>query len=636
MHVWCKGMHLSAGLWVGRTGRSRKALAQCIAGLFLLALGSAASAADTRVPSIPGGFTATRVATNQIDLRWTASTDNVAVREYRIERCKGTACTNYLQIATTTGTSFSNRDSALITTTSFRYRVRAMDTSGNLGGYSARVTVSGTVARDTQWPTPPAGLAATRASSSQINLSWRAASDNVGIREYRVERCQGAGCTGFAQIASTTGTTFSNQDSALTTAASYSYRVRAVDTSGNFSGYSATATVPASSGGDTQAPTTPAGFRATRASASQINLSWAAATDNVGLREYRVERCQGAGCTAFTQVASTAGTALANWDPALVTTASFSYRVRAVDTSGNLSGYSATATVPASSGGDTQAPTTPAGLRANRVSASEIDLSWSAATDNVGLREYRVERCQGAGCTAFTQVASTAGTALANWDPALLTTVSFSYRVRAVDTSGNLSGISATATVPASGATTPTVNRPPVISGSPATTVVAGNAYAFTPAASDPDGQTLTFRISGAPSWTTFSTATGALRGTPGGANVGRTDGIVITASDGTNSVSLPAFSLSVVQAASGTATVSWQPPSQRTDGSALTNLAGYEIRYGTSATLLDRTIQVNNAGLTRYVVEGLASGTWYFGVIAFDSARVGSDLSAVRSKTIP
>ncbi len=319
-----------------------------------------------------------------------------------------------------------------------------------------------------------------------------------------------------------------------------------------------------------------------------------------------------------------------------MTTASFSYRVRAVDSSGNPGAYSATATVPASSSNDTQAPTTPAGLRATRASASQINLSWSAATDNAGIREYRVERCQGTGCTAFTQFASTSGTSLANADPALVTTASFSYRVRAVDTSGNPGGYSATATVPASSTTTPAVNRPPVISGSPATTVVAGNSYAFTPTASDPDGQALTFRVTGAPAWATFSTATGALRGTPGSGNVGRTDGIVITVSDGSSSASLPAFPITVVQVATGTATVTWTPPVQRTDGSALTNLAGYEVRYGLSAAVLDRTITLGNPGLTSYVVEGLASGTWYFGVVAMDGAGQASDLSAVRSKTIP
>ncbi|MDH5256164.1 MAG: putative Ig domain-containing protein, partial [Gammaproteobacteria bacterium] len=226
----------------------------------------------------------------------------------------------------------------------------------------------------------------------------------------------------------------------------------------------------------------------------------------------------------------------------------------------------------------------------------------------------------------------TTGTGLDNWDPALVTTASFSYRVRAVDTSGNLGAYSATGTVAAS----TTVNRPPVITGSPPTTVVAGTAYAFTPTASDPDGQALTFSVVGAPAWATFSSATGTLRGMPGSANVGRTDGIVITTTDGSNSVSLPGFSINVVEVASGTATVSWTPPVQRTDGSALTNLAGYEIRYGTSAAVLDRTIQLTNAGLTSYMVQGLTSGTWYFGVVAVDSARLASTLSSVRSKTVP
>jgi hypothetical protein len=98
----------------------------------------------------------------------------------------------------------------------------------------------------------------------------------------------------------------------------------------------------------------------------------------------------------------------------------------------------------------------------------------------------------------------------------------------------------------------------------------------------------------------------------------------------------LPAFSISVVQVASGTATVSWTPPVLRTDGSALTNLAGYEIRYGASAAVLDRAIQLTNPGLTSYMVQGLTSGTWYFGVMAVDSAGLASALSSVRSKTVP
>ena len=85
----------------------------------------------------------------------------------------------------------------------------------------------------------------------------------------------------------------------------------------------------------------------------------------------------------------------------------------------------------------------------------------------------------------------------------------------------------------------------------------------------------------------------------------------------------------------SGTATISWLPPTQRTDGSVLTNLAGYEIRFGTRPGALDNTIRLSNPGLTRYLVESLTPGTWYFALVAVDSAGVTSGLSAIKPKTI-
>ena len=74
---------------------------------------------------------------------------------------------------------------------------------------------------------------------------------------YRVERCQGAGCANFAQVATPTGAAFS--DTGLTAATSYSYRVRATDAAGNLSGYSSVASATTPAAPDTQAPTAPAG-----------------------------------------------------------------------------------------------------------------------------------------------------------------------------------------------------------------------------------------------------------------------------------------------------------------------------------------------------------------------------------------
>jgi len=96
-------------------------------------------------------------------------------------------------------------------------------------------------------------------------------------------------------------------------------------------------------------------------------------------------------------------------------------------------------------------------------------------------------------------------------------------------------------------------NAPPVISGTPATTVVAGAKYSFTPTASDADGDTLRFTITNKPSWASFNRGTGKLYGTPSSGNVGTTTGIVISVSDGLVSVSLPPFDLTVTTATGST-----------------------------------------------------------------------------------
>jgi hypothetical protein len=82
-------------------------------------------------------------------------------------------------------------------------------------------------------------------------------------------------------------------------------------------------------------------------------------------------------------------------------------------------------------------------------------------------------------------------------------------------------------------------------------------------------------------------------------------------------------------------ATLSWLPPTENTDGTALSDLAGYIIAYGNSPTTLDKTVRLDNPGLTRYVIEGLTPGTWYFAMQSINTRGVTSDLSEVVSKTI-
>ena len=100
--------------------------------------------------------------------------------------------------------------------------------------------------------------------------------------------------------------------------------------------------------------------------------------------------------------------------------------------------------------------------------------------------------------------------------------------------------------LPAFTITVVAANRAPVISGTPATSVVAGQAYSFQPTASDADGDALAYSITGRPSWATFNTQTGRLSGTPSGSNVGSFNNVLISVSDGIAVSSLPAFSIRV------------------------------------------------------------------------------------------
>ncbi|MGF7473699.1 fibronectin type III domain-containing protein, partial [Salmonella enterica subsp. enterica serovar Minnesota] len=76
---------------------------------------------------------------------------------------------------------------------------------------------------------------------------------------------------------------------------------------------------------------------------------------------------------------------------------------------------------------------------------------------------------------------------------------------------------------------------------------------------------------------------------------------------------------------ASSTATLSWLPPTQNADGTALTDLAGYRIRYGRNASDPDLSLDIDNPSINVYVIEQLGAGTWYFEVVALNSRGVES-----------
>ena len=232
---------------------------------------------------------------------------------------------------------------------------------------------------DTSVPSQVSGLAASAVSSSRIDLSWSAASDNVGVTGYEIERCEGAGCSTFAPVTTVSGLSWS--DTGRLPGTSYSYRVRARDAAGNTGAYSAVATAVTSVAADSP-PSAPSGLAASAAGASQVNLSWTAATDDNGVSGYEVERCQGTGCSAFVQVATTASTSLA--DTGLAASTSYSYRVRARDTGNQAGPYSNVASATTGSAPPPPSQTLVAAYAFDEGSGSSVaDLSGNGNAGSV-------------------------------------------------------------------------------------------------------------------------------------------------------------------------------------------------------------------------------------------------------------
>jgi hypothetical protein len=182
------------------------------------------------------------------------------------------------------------------------------------------------------------------------------------------------------------------------------------------------------------------------------------------------------------------------------------------------------------------------------------------------------------------------------------------------------------------------VNRAPTIAGTPSTSVQVGANYVFYAQGSDADGDVLGYSIANLPRWATFNPTTARLSGTPTAAHIGSYPNVTISVSDGRVSASLAPFSVTVTPATSGTngtATLEWTAPTHNDDGSALTDLAGYRIVYGESPSVLQHSIEITGASLTKHTITGLSAGTYYFALIAVSEQGNTSKPTGIVSTTI-
>jgi len=291
--------------------------------------------------------------------------------------------------------------------------------------------------KDAQAPTAPGGLQAAPGNGT-VALVWNPATDNVGVTGYRVYR-------DGQLIASPAGAL--HTDAGLANGHAYTYAVAAVDAAGNVSASATIGATPKSSR-DVTAPGAPPAFTATPGD-RQVALSWGAASDDVGVVYYELRRDGAA--IAFQEGRTFTDTSLANGT-------AYAYTVLAIDAAGNASPVSSATATPA----DTAAPSVPTGLAATPGNA-QVSLTWTASTDNVGVTGYRVYRDNVLIASPSTPYYS---------DSAVTNSITYAYKVVAVDGSANASAatapVSATPTAPVAGDTqAPTV--PTGLVGTPGT-----------------------------------------------------------------------------------------------------------------------------------------------------------------------
>ncbi len=371
-------------------------------GLFIMTGVARAQSAGTAPPSAPTGVSVSLSKYDQISVSWSASTDDVGVAGYYLYR-NGTLVAN---IQSTSYTDTVNPGAV------YSYTVAAYDAAGNVSSLSVPSSPV-SVMKDITPPSSPTWISVVPATSSVV-LSWNTSTDNVALIGYYIYR-NGNRIPGIANPF--TATTYT--DTGLSPGFTYTYKVAAYDAAGNVS-YSSQ--VNATTISDITPPSVPSSLFVTAKSSSEIDVTWQASSDNVGVAGYYVYR-------NGTQVANVSSTPTTYKNTNLAAATSYLYNVVAYDAAGNFSGESYPVqgtTLPP----DTSAPSAPFNLSAKPVSMSEIDLAWSLSYDNVGVVGYHVYR-NGA------QIAIANSPSYA--DTGLASLTNYNYAVDAYDAAGNVS-----------------------------------------------------------------------------------------------------------------------------------------------------------------------------------------------------
>lgn len=265
---------------------------------------------DLVPPSVPIWQTAVATSPTSVQVSWLPSSDNVTVASYRVYR-------NNVLATTTQSTAFTDTD--LTPSTVYTYRITAVDISGNVSDYSASknaTTLDSVLGQDTLPPTQPANVSAVAVSPGQINLSWSASTDNIGVTSYKIYRDKN-------YLANVTSANYS--DFSVLPSQTYSYVVEAFDGAGNQSidSVPATATTPGQGGGF--APNPPTRVIASYAD-HQVRLEWINQSNNE--THFTIERRK-VGANTWDKVTDSVGAHVTHFEDSNIPASTYEYRIAA-------------------------------------------------------------------------------------------------------------------------------------------------------------------------------------------------------------------------------------------------------------------------------------------------------------------
>jgi len=381
-----------------------------------------AKAQEEQPPAPTGVSISVGEAPSEITVSWNASPDSAVVGYYLYRNgvmiVDSPGFTYYLDNVTVGGV--------------YDYTVAAYDNEGNVSPQSTPAYV--TVVEDTTPPSVPSGVTATTTASSSITISWIPSTDNVGVAGYYLYR-------NSVKIVTTNAITGPPYIDSGLPPGNYSYSLTAYDASGNISNLSAEATATILY--DVTPPSVPTGLTISTSS-GVMDLSWNPSVDTITpVQGYNVYR-------NGTELGTTAASSYQ--DSGLMPATTYSYTVSAYDLYGNVSATSTSVSV-TTAPLDTIPPSIPTDFYATPVSSSQVNLTWSPSTDNVGVAGYNIYRDN-------VELGTTASTSYT--DTGLTTSTLYVYGISAYDAAGNTSP---QATVAAT-----TLAYTPVATSSPVTT----------------------------------------------------------------------------------------------------------------------------------------------------------------------